>query len=437
MEIRDPIHGPIELDAEESALIHQPFLQRLRRIRQVGFSHLPFPGAGHSRFAHVVGVMYLAGRAFDRAYAGWVFADPTARERFRAAVRLAALCHDLGHAPFSHCTEFAMPDVAALEIPWFRAPPSGRRATHEDYTIAILAHTGLGEAIRRGFPCDPRHVAALVSHEIQVGDDFFRDGGLDHRRMLSQIISSEVDVDRLDYLVRDATFTGARYGLVDAPWILSHLSAHTVDGQVALAIDASAIFAVEDFLVSRHHMFLQVYFHHTSVVYEEMLKRHVDALAADPSSADWAIPADLDAFLWCDDIELEHHLRVARTPWARRIVQHEPYRRVLERHGQGSQADVSREAELLAREGFDVIQSHSDAALSRYALGPARRSKAPIFVVGSADISGTARRVRPLDEVSAIFDRYAGAHRIARLYVAPEERERARATLIAQGAGRL
>jgi HD superfamily phosphohydrolase len=88
-----------------------------------------------------------------------------------------------------------MPPVSALNIQGYRGDPGDRRATHEDYTIAILEHGSLGRAIRASFPCDPRHVAALISHDVRVVDDFFRDGGFDHRRILSQIISSELDAD--------------------------------------------------------------------------------------------------------------------------------------------------------------------------------------------------------------------------------------------------
>lgn len=417
MEVRDPIHGAIELDESEAALIHQPFVQRLRMLKQVGFSFLPFPGATHSRFAHVLGVMQVAGTAFDRAYMGWTFEDPTARARFRAAVRLAALCHDLGHGPFSHCTEFAMPEVSQLGISWYRSARTGH-ASHEDFTIAILQHTGLGRAIDASFPCTARHVAALIGHDVRVADDFFRDGGLDHRRLLSQIISSELDADRLDYLPRDAYYTGAQYGMIDVRWIVSHLTAHTAHGQVCLALDSGALYAFEHFLVARHHMFLQVYFHHTSVVYEEMLKAYVT------QSGEWSISADLDKYLYLDDVALEHDLRQSRDPWARRIVERAPFRRVVERHGTLPQVRIDAQRALLERAGIGLIESASTGRLSRYA--PARRAgeDAPIYVKVRLPGQPTVR-VEKLTDASQVFERYADEHSIARLYVAPEDRVRA------------
>jgi HD superfamily phosphohydrolase len=423
MEVRDPIHGTIELSEAEARLVHTPFVQRLRGIRQIGYSSIPFPSATHTRFSHCLGVMHLAGLAFDRAYRGWTFDHPQARERFRAATRLAALCHDLGHAPYSHCTEFAMPPISQLGIEWYRSPLGDRRASHEDYTIAILQRTLLARVIGEDFPCTARHVAALISPEVPVGDDYFRDDGLDHRRLLSQIISSELDVDRLDYLCRDAYFSGARYGTVDAPWLLSSLSAHAADGQVWLALDAAALYAFEDFLVSRHHMFLQVYFHHKSVVYERMLERYVNG-----DACTWSVPADPEGFLRCDDADLEVHLRRSGDPWARRIVGHEPYRRVVERHGPTPQVSVEREVELLRAAGIDALAAESTGMLSRYAPGRNKRESRPIYV---RDHFATHRehKLRSLRDASSVFERYAGGQSIARVYVAPEDREQAWAVL--------
>jgi len=416
VEVRDPIHAGIGLDEAEAKAVGNPWVQRLRMIRAVGFSGLPFPGAIHTRFSHSLGVMHVAGQAFDAAYRNWDFEQPGARARFRAAVRLAALCHDLGHGPYSHCSEFAMPPVAGLDLDWYRHDPGDRQASHEDYTIAILRHTSLGRCIDTSFPCDARHVAALISDDVVVDDGFFHDGGLDHRRLLGQIISSELDADRLDYLVRDAYFSGARYGTVDVPWILSNLGAHAAHGQVWLALDSQALWAFEDFLVSRHHMFLQVYFHHKSVIYEEMLKRWV-------RDTGWRVPVDLDAYLWLDDVALEALLRQSPDPWARRIVEGRAYRRVVERHGEEDIVEVERAEALLEDQGIHVISSTSTGQLSRYALGRRRHPRAVWLrqrLPGQA-----ATRVRPLHEASRVFERYADAHTIRRLYVPPEDRDRA------------
>ncbi len=419
MEIRDPIHGAISLSAAERAVVDTPWVQRLRTIRQTGFSHLPFPGATHTRYAHSLGAMHLAGLAFDRVYQGFDFGGTERRASLRAALRVAALCHDLGHSPFSHCTEFAMPPVRSLALEWVGALPD-RRATHEDFTLAILQHPALARVVAANFSFTTRHVAALVMGEVAVGDGFFVDGnGLDHRRLLSQIVSSELDVDRLDYLVRDSYYTGARYGQVDVPWLVSHLRPHPIDGVMRLALDRAAIYAFDDFMIARHHMFLMVYFHHKSVSYEEMLKRHVLA----PENT-WSIPSDLDAWPWLDDVSLEMHLRRRETPWAARIVDRDPYRRVLERHGTPDEVALEAEADRLAAAGVLSIAAGSTGALSRYNVIGQKRERAPVLYV--LDDAGGAR---PLPEVADVFHRYADARRIARLYVAPEQLDAARRVL--------
>jgi HD superfamily phosphohydrolase len=420
--VRDPIHGAIRLDREEVRVADHPWVQRLRSVRQTGFSQLAFPGATHSRYAHSIGAMHLAGLAFDEAYRDFRFEREGARAAFRAAVRLAALCHDLGHPPLSHCTEFAFPPLPALGLRWLRA--EDRTATHEDYTVAILEQTDLGRLIDQSFPFGARHVAALVRSEVRAGDDFFVDGGLDHRRLLSQLVSSELDVDRLDYLVRDATFTGARYGQVDVSWLLGNLTTWVADGQVHLALEGRAVYAFDHFLLARHHMFLMVYFHHKSVIYEEMLRRYVDR-----PDRPLVHPADLDRYLVTDDVSLTAHLRASDDPWARRIVTQQPYQRVFERHGTARHADASRWAAALAQAGIDVIEVASTGRVSRYrGPGRKRRSAGEIFVLERMP-GRPVERVVPLSEASEVFERYAEERVIARIYVPPEDAARAEAIL--------
>ncbi len=423
MEVRDPIHGAIGVSPDETVLVDHPFVQRLRNIRATGFSHLPFPGATHSRYSHSLGVMHLAGRAFDSAYRGWDLPDDV-RDRFRRIVRVAALCHDLGHAPFSHCTEFAMPPVSQLGITFYAPGLPDRRADHEDYTIAILERTSLADAIAAHQPFTARHVASLISRDIEPEDDFFLVDGFDHRTVLSQFISSELDVDRLDYLVRDSYYSGARYGQIDVSWLLSNLVAHPREGEVSLALDFSAIYAFDDFMIARHHMFLMVYFHHKSVAYEELLKRYVLR-----DAGDWRLPAALDDYLQVDDIQLEAHLRTSESEWARRIVDRLPFKRVLEVHGTPDEVDLSAQADALRGAGIDTIHAGSTGKLSRYNVVGQKRERAPeIFVLDRMGNTATAS-VDTLGKASRVFQAYTDARRIARLYVRPEEVSAARGVL--------
>ncbi len=421
-EIRDPIHGAIPVDAGEYAVIDDPFVQRLRGIRQLGFSHLPFPGATHTRFAHSLGVMHLAGRAFDAVFRDDPFPSPDRRRALRSAVRLAGLCHDLGHPPFSHAAEFAMPLRRELPLdaygPAARSARGDERALHEDYTVAILTASTLADTIAAHFPFTGRHVAALVSPEVAVDDDFFVVEGHDLRGVLSQLVSSNLDADRLDYLVRDAGYTGARYGEVDTGWLISHLGRHVgEDGEVCLALDGRALYAFDDFMVARYHMFVMVYFHQKSIAYEEMLKRCL-AGADDP----WRLPADLEAYRRTDDVELLAWLRRSDDPWARRIVERRPWKVAVEQHGALDEVDLSEQRARLEDAGIEVIEAAASSAI----LDPRKTAALPIYVQGG---QGGGEGTRTLEEAASIFRRYSDGRRIGRLYVDPAHLDRARALL--------
>ena len=138
--------------------------------------------------------------------------------------------------------------------------------------------------------------------------------GIDLRPILSQCISSNLDVDRLDYLMRDSYYAGVQYGKIDVDWLISHMARHVNDqGQMALALDRRALFAFDHFLVARYHMFLMVYFNRKSVAYETLLKAYMCS-----DECDYRIPADLLAYQKIDDSHLWQHLLKQRHPAAQR-----------------------------------------------------------------------------------------------------------------------
>src|SRR4051812_48326261 len=176
MHIRDPIHGAIELTADERALIDSPQYQRLRNVKQLGFADLAFPGATHTRYAHGLGAMAMATKVFD-ALAPKLELDPADRERFRQTLRLAVLFHDLGHAPLSHATERIMPPVRDLRMPaWVARDTGDRQADHEDYTLKLVLDSGLAAEIHRRMGprgIEPAHIAALISGKKPPGENPF------------------------------------------------------------------------------------------------------------------------------------------------------------------------------------------------------------------------------------------------------------------------
>lgn len=430
MEIKDPIHGSIEVTSAEVAVVDSREFQRLRSIKQLGFAEFSFPGATHNRYIHSVGVMHLAGRAFDSIFKSFEFSSPSVRARLRQVTRLGALLHDIGHGPLSHTTEEVMPNIDELHVKAYdgRKPLPGmakntnRRATHEDYTIKFLTDSNLSEIIRRNFPdIDPMHIAALIDRSLPTNDDFFKDHDLDFRPVLSQVVSSEMDVDRMDYLERDAYFCGTNYGKVEIEWLIGNLTCHAVNGRMHLALNRRALYTFDDFLISRHHMYLMVYFHHKSIIFEEMLHRYLTS-----PDCTYHLPASLDAYIKCNDYSLYEHLASSPNRWAKRISDRNPFRMLFEHHETEKTSRTQMMSHELTKEGFEVIHSSSRARLSKYHATQAEEGYT-IYVVDQYD---PMEQPIPIEQCTQIFQRYEETRRIERLYVAGEDYQRARAIIL-------
>lgn len=409
MHVRDPIHGAIEITRAERAILESPQFQRLRHIKQLGFAEIAFPGATHSRYSHGLGAMAVATRIFDHVAARASLTDAD-RCRFRQALRVAVLLHDLGHPPLSHPSEGALPPAKDLGLPGWLAP-AGPQATHEDMTLLLVIASSLADLLEAKLGdagAGPEAVASLISGRDPEDRRDFVSSGVDWAPLLRQVVSSELDADRMDYLFRDSVFTGVNYGKFDLDWLVQNLAASEQDGEARLALDRRAIFAFEDFLLSRYHMFMSVYFHRASVAYERMLHRFYD----DPD-APYRYPADPEAYLAADDVSLLATLRGSSSPWARRIVSRAVYRPVYEEHPGDPERAVEVQA-ALEDAGLDVIVSESRGEISKY-LG-ARRG---IFVrTRTGDV--------PIESYTPLFQRYADAAILTRLYVPPEDLDRGR-----------
>lgn len=426
MEIKDPIHGAIELNDGEEEILDSRVFQRLRMIKQLGFSEYSFPGATHNRYIHSVGVMHLAGRAFDSIFREFKFSTPGARARLRQVTRLGALLHDIGHGPLSHSTEEVMPELSKLGIKVYEnrkpAVDPHRKATHEDYTIKFLTDSPLEKLIRENFKdLDPYYVACLIDLALTVKDDFFTDSGLDFRPVLSQVISSEMDVDRMDYLERDAYFCGTNYGRVELGWLIGNLASHVKNDQVFLALNRRALYTFDDFLISRHHMYLMVYFHHKSIIYEEMLHRYLTA-----EDCSYFLPASIDEYTKCTDYSLYEHLANVNNPWAKKIAERRPHKMLMEIHATEETPRPARMKTVLEAEGIDVILASSQTRLSKYHATQALTAY-PIFVVDQYD---PMEKPVPIEQCTRIFQKYEDARVIERLYVADENFQKARQLMI-------
>lgn len=250
--IRDPVHNIIPFADDDCdrlllSLINTKEFQRLRRIKQLGLSQLVFPGADHSRFAHSIGVMHFAQRMLDRLIA---VRPSCATSEQRLIVLAAALLHDVGHGPFSHAFESITGDK------------------HERRTLEIIrsGDSEVNRVLRRFDAKLPEKLTVFFDEELAVDA---RDGSL-VPPYLTQIVSSQLDADRFDYLLRDSYSTGTEYGRFDHGWLLQHLDVDERRGRVFL--HAKALLAAETYIFARYHMYRSVYYHKTTRAAEVMLR---------------------------------------------------------------------------------------------------------------------------------------------------------------------
>ena len=421
MEIKDPIHGSIALSSSEVALCDSAPYQRLRAIKQLGFAEFSFPGATHNRFLHSIGVCHIAGKAFDQIFKNHSFSSIQKKELLRQSVRMAALLHDIGHGPLSHATEEVMPKVGALDIKAYKnkkvSVDPNKQADHEDYTIKFITDSIVTKIIE-DFGVSSYHVAALIDKDLLVEDDFFKDQGLNFRVILSQIVSSELDVDRMDYLGRDAYYCGTNYGKVELEWLINHLSYHTVEDTLYLALNRRALYTFDDFLLSRHHMHLMVYFHHKAIIYEEMLYQYIKS-----SDCTFVLPANIEEYTHCTDMTLFQHLKQVLNPWAKRISERRPFKVLFELHSTKPNPRVSKMKLALQEQDIKCILANSMARLSKYHSGSEQDRDYPIFVVDHYDKQAKPYRI---EEQTQIFQKYEEIRRIERLYVSPEDLKRSK-----------
>lgn len=338
--LRDPIHGFIRLNRLEREVVNSGPFQRLRHIKQLALTHMVYHGAEHTRFGHALGVMELATRLFDvlmsqrkevvRSLLGWSSEEI---ERYRELLRLAAALHDIGHPPFSHATERDL-------------FPSG--FDHTSYGTKVIEETEIREIIDTlGKPLG-----------IQTSDvvELYRGGEGSATHFLQRIFMGDLDVDRMDYLLRDSLYTGVSYGQFDLNRLLYTLTLaeDPEGGEPILVLEEGGMHAAEGLLLGRYFMFTQVYFHSVCRAYNILLTDFVRRIL--PRGK---YPTEVQKFLDLDDLTIYAEMKKDRSGLGKRILSRGHYPCLFETSESCGPQEIKQFEEF--REG--VLRRFPDAEL--------------------------------------------------------------------------
>jgi HD superfamily phosphohydrolase len=412
---RDPVHNIIRLrtDTDEGrlmvSLIDAPEFQRLRRIKQLGLALFTYQGAEHSRFTHSLGVLHLMTRVLNRLGENYEIAPED-----RAASCAAALLHDVGHGSYSHVME---------KVLGFH---------HEAWTVRVVMseETEVGRLLRSFAPGFQGRVAGVIEGKFQPA-------------ALAQLVSSQLDVDRMDYLLRDSLMTGAKYGIYDLEWVINALQIDEENDRIIVA--ARGLYAVEEYLQARYYMFRQVYFHRTlrsaEAVLRSALRRALTLLEEGkevwcaPGTAFEKVlrrqPLTLDEHLEMDDSDVLFHIKQwqrSRDPvlsdLSRRFTGRRLFKAIdLDMPENERAGFLAAAREEVARAGYEpeyyFIEDHAgDVPYYNYYTAAGAEPKARIYVE-----DGYARPV--VREISEVSEAVRGLQRyqLNRVCFPPEVKE--------------
>lgn len=304
-QFRDPVHGFIEVSDLECKIINTSAFQRLRNIRQLATTYQVYHGAEHTRFGHSLGVMHLVTKTFDSVIKKHknLFRYDDEENRivslwYRQILRLIALTHDMGHAPFSHASE----DLFEKGF------------VHEDYTKKIVMETDVADYInnigiefQRQYGIEYKITAELI-WMIYNGNVMDEEYIMPDFKFLQGFMDSELDCDKMDYLLRDSLYCGVSYGKYDLERFISTLTVYKNNNKMKLAIEKGGIQAFEEFVLARYFMFIQVYFHKTRRYFDSLL---VNCLKEMLDGGKY--PVDIQEYLKWDDVRVLYNINNTNT----------------------------------------------------------------------------------------------------------------------------
>jgi HD superfamily phosphohydrolase len=399
-EIKDPVHGYVYITEGEKEIIDSFPFQRLHRLRQLAGAEYVYPGANHTRFEHSVGVMYLAGKVAENPNIAQCTSEDEAE-----MVRIAALLHDVGHGPFSHVFE----QLLEKEL----------EKTHEDMTHWVITNSELREIVEKiGY--NPREVGKLAVGTLHKPKKAF----------LDQIISSAVDVDKLDFIVRDTHHTGAEYGYID---IFRLIHALEVLGE-NLAVDLGALSALESLIIARIESFKSIYFHRVGRAAQIMLAMAMEKANKELGLTSFRTPEE---YLAMDDYTVWTKLKSCKESSV--IMKNLEKRRMLkcvyertfyekdamisnifsqETHRKQLQADISKKAEVETEAVIIDVPTVPSVPYHHSVL--MEPMEIPVFY---RTWEGK-KVIQRLSEMSKIFEVLKGFINILRVYTNAENREK-------------
>ena len=343
MKIRDPIYGDIEFTDEEEKLINSQAFKRLHDIKQLSFTHHIYPNAVHTRYAHSLGVCEAVTRMFDSIQSKTKFF----RDGDRELIRYIALCHDIGHAPFSHAGE------ALCEV------------SHEELVGQILEYEKDSIVFKNNYGIESWD---LINQTYNgEGNEFFSDPILS---VLRSLMDGVIDADKLDYLYRDAYFCGVKYGEFDRDTLINSLTLIRNNGVMHIGIEHWGLQALEGFILARYYMFNQVYHHPLHRLYDKL---YVDEMRKNILKDGMLPTDDIKKYLTYNDSKVVNRLKfLKKCEWV--LVYDADYdidirKAVDSKLGKFLVTDTPRKA-VLQSETILVNNSDTGTVYSAYELSP-------------------------------------------------------------------
>jgi HD superfamily phosphohydrolase len=420
LEIRCPIHGFIKLNEWERDIVDHPVFQRLRRIRQLAWTEAVYPGAAHTRFEHSLGVMHSATLMFDaivnKADCREILEhelnfNTSGIEKDRQVVRLAALLHDVGHAPFSHAAEALMPRNAHTNKP-FR---------HEDYSAAAVRLL-MTDVIDRHPQSENFGITAA-----QVADFIERKSTLGRQIFWHELLSGQFDADRADYLLRDSHHLGVAYGKYDLHRLIATITIALDDDTPRIAVERGGLHAAEALILARYLMFTQVYFQHTRRIFDHHLEEAMRTMLERPdpreliSTSQFPPPDGTDnlhKFLDWDDWRVYSELSNCRGgPHGEILKSRKHFSRVFETPEVPATKDMEDLERVVATLGNDVRWIDKATNSWYKSLDKDIRIRQPL-----------GRQSVPLSECSAVVKNMRSINQF-RVYVSREDKQKAEQAL--------